>query len=211
MEGSQGPDCRVTRWGDGFLLQVSLSLGPRFFPYGFPVFFLVSHPSFTSSGPPTFVLSFFKTYPAMSSGAQAGASLPRSTTSLQTHILPTPPNYLPNIPRKSVPCTRLDTLLLLLPHATTAGARLCSQGAASKGSQGQEAVCHPRGTGAPGDTCPQGVALLGLLKDSEGTRPQQHLRGGMGQQGRRWDGTGNAVTSSWPHWVLHLHLRGKME
>lgn len=78
-------------------------------------------------------------------------------------------------------------------------------------SQGQEAVCHPRGTGAPGDTCPQGVALLGLLKDSEGTRPQQHLRGGTGQQGRRWDGTGNAATSSWPHWVLHLHLRGKME
>lgn len=91
VEGSQGPDCRVTCWGDGFLLQVSLSLGPCFFPYGFPVFFLVSHPSFTSSGPPTFVLSFFKTYPAMSSGTQAGASLPRPITSPpDTHFTNTP-------------------------------------------------------------------------------------------------------------------------
>lgn len=157
MEGSQGPDCRVTCWGDGFLLQVSLSLGPCFFPYGFPVFFLVSHPSFTSSGPPTFVLSFFKTYPAMSSGAQAGASLPRSTTSPQIHILPTPPNYLPNIPRKSVPCTRLDTLLLLLlPHATTAGARLCSQGEASKEAKARRLCAIPVALGHQGTRVPKG-------------------------------------------------------
>lgn len=39
VEGSQGADCKVTHWGDEFLIQVSFSLGPHFFFLRIPCFF----------------------------------------------------------------------------------------------------------------------------------------------------------------------------
>lgn len=151
-------------------------------------------PSFPNSALPTFVLSFSKTYPVKSPGAQAGTSLPRPSTSLQTHVLPTFPK-LP--PRKSPPCTRLARSPPL-----------------SHESQGLAML--PKGRLPKDGLCAIPVPLGGQDSLRGGTAQfiwefwhQQHLWGGMGQQGRRWDGIRNAVTSSWPHWVLYLHLRGK--
>lgn len=83
MEGSQRSDCRITHWGDGFLFP----LGHTSFPKDSLIFFLVSQPSFPNSALPTFVLTFSKTHPVISPGAEAWTVLPRATTSLQTHIL----------------------------------------------------------------------------------------------------------------------------
>lgn len=159
----------------------------HFFPCGFPVLFLVFHPSFPNSAPlcspsPTFTLS--------------------SEHRLEPHS-PDPPlpsgpkfHHIPQIPcpRKALPAPGWHT-------------QLCSPGEGAKGSQGQEAECHPHGTGLQGTGFPRrwhcSKINLGVLGEL-GT-------GSTCGEGRRWDGTGNAVTSSWPHWVLNLHLRGKME
>lgn len=99
VEGSQGSNCRVTPWGDGYLTQISFPLGHAFSPVD-PLLFS----SFPSSVLPTSVLSFSNTCPAMISGAQTW--LPRPTASLQTHF-----STIPQIPaqpaKESPPCSRL--------------------------------------------------------------------------------------------------------
>lgn len=153
VEGSQGPDCRVTHWGDGFLLQVSLSLGPCFFPYRFPWcgFSWCSTPHLPTQDFP--LLSFSKTYPAMSSGAQGWG------LASQSHHFP-PDTRFTNTPQIICPASQGKALPALgwtpssFPIPRQPGLGCAAKGKASKGSPGQQAVCHPHGTGAPGDRCP---------------------------------------------------------
>lgn len=106
----------------------------------------------------------------------------------QTHILPAFPK--PPAQGKALPARGWHIPLLCL----------LSRG----GSQGQPrpgAVCHPQGTGAPGTgfprcPCSAHPGILRGIRDSEGTRHQQHLQGGMGS--REGGGMGQGTLSPPP-------------